>query len=120
LRYLAVHVLKIDQSFVRNLLTGAEAQAIVQNAIELSVAFRCAVIVEGAETDPDRVLDRARRVKYMMGVVHFSLCCTGVLQLCMVMDAKTVCSFHHHIGTADSKYLSAWVASMASRARHWR
>ena len=51
LKHLAVQVLKIDQSFVRDLLADAEAQAIVQGVIGLSVAFRRGVIAEGVETE---------------------------------------------------------------------
>jgi diguanylate cyclase (GGDEF)-like protein/PAS domain S-box-containing protein len=50
LRKLPVHVLKIDQSFVRDALTDAEARAIVEGVIGLSKAFRREVIAEGVET----------------------------------------------------------------------
>ena len=51
LKHLPVQSLKIDQSFVRNLLVDADAQAIVEGVIGLSVAFRREVIAEGVETD---------------------------------------------------------------------
>jgi len=51
LKHLSVQVLKIDQSFVRNLLIDADAQAIVEGVIGLSAAFRREVIAEGVETD---------------------------------------------------------------------
>ena len=51
LKHLAVQVLKIDQSFVRDLLVDADAAAIVQGIIGLSIAFRRGVIAEGVETD---------------------------------------------------------------------
>ena len=51
LKNLAVHLLKIDQSFVRYLLVDTEARAIVEGVIGLSVAFRRQVIAEGVETD---------------------------------------------------------------------
>ncbi|MBK8755351.1 MAG: EAL domain-containing protein [Candidatus Competibacteraceae bacterium] len=51
LKNLAVHLLKIDQSFVRDLLVDSEARAIVEGVIGLSVAFRRKVIAEGVETD---------------------------------------------------------------------
>jgi diguanylate cyclase (GGDEF)-like protein/PAS domain S-box-containing protein len=51
LKHLAVQVLKIDQSFVRDLLVDVDAEAIVQGIIGLSVAFRRGVIAEGVETD---------------------------------------------------------------------
>jgi diguanylate cyclase (GGDEF)-like protein/PAS domain S-box-containing protein len=51
LKHLPVQVLKIDQSFVRDLLVDADARAIVEGVIGLSVAFRREVIAEGVETD---------------------------------------------------------------------
>jgi diguanylate cyclase (GGDEF)-like protein len=50
LKNLPVEILKIDQSFVRDLLTDAEARAIVEGVIGLSRAFRRMVIAEGVET----------------------------------------------------------------------
>ncbi|MCP5159567.1 MAG: EAL domain-containing protein [Gammaproteobacteria bacterium] len=50
LKHLPVQLLKIDQSFVRDLLVDAEAQAIVEGIIGLSAAFRREVIAEGVET----------------------------------------------------------------------
>ncbi|QQS53660.1 MAG: EAL domain-containing protein [Candidatus Competibacteraceae bacterium] len=50
LRHLPVQLLKIDQSFVRDLLADTEAQAIVEGVIGLSAAFRREVIAEGVET----------------------------------------------------------------------
>ncbi|MCC6134436.1 MAG: EAL domain-containing protein [Candidatus Contendobacter sp.] len=50
LQHLPVQLLKIDQSFVRNLLVDADAQAIVEGVIGLSAAFRREVIAEGVET----------------------------------------------------------------------
>ena len=47
LKDLAVHRLKIDQSFVRDLLVDAKARLIVESVIELSVAFRRQVIAKG-------------------------------------------------------------------------
>ncbi|HAS84381.1 MAG TPA: diguanylate cyclase, partial [Verrucomicrobia bacterium] len=51
LKNLAVQVLKIDQSFVRDLLVDSEARAIVEGVIGLSIAFRRQVIAEGVETE---------------------------------------------------------------------
>ena len=53
LKNLAVQVLKIDQSFVRDMLVDIEARAIVEGVIGLSVAFHRQVIAEGVETDAD-------------------------------------------------------------------
>jgi EAL domain-containing protein (putative c-di-GMP-specific phosphodiesterase class I) len=50
LKRLPVDLLKIDQSFVREMLTDAEALAIVKGVIGLSEAFRRGVIAEGVET----------------------------------------------------------------------
>ena len=50
LKCLPVQALKIDRSFVREMLADAEALAIVQGVIGLSVAFRRDVIAEGVET----------------------------------------------------------------------
>ena len=50
LKHLPVQFLKIDQSFVRDMLTDREAQAIVEGVIGLSGAFRREVIAEGVET----------------------------------------------------------------------
>ncbi len=50
LRKLPVHTLKIDQSFVRNMLTDPEDLGIVHGVIELAAAFHRQVIAEGVET----------------------------------------------------------------------
>jgi EAL domain-containing protein (putative c-di-GMP-specific phosphodiesterase class I) len=50
LRKLPVHTLKIDQSFVRNMLTDAEDLGIVRSVIELADVFHRQVIAEGVET----------------------------------------------------------------------
>lgn len=51
LRELPVAVLKIDQSFVRNVLENAEDQAILRGVIGLAAAFGREVIAEGVETE---------------------------------------------------------------------
>jgi diguanylate cyclase (GGDEF)-like protein/PAS domain S-box-containing protein len=51
LRELPVAVLKIDQSFVRNVLENAEDQAILRGVISLAAAFGREVIAEGVETE---------------------------------------------------------------------
>jgi diguanylate cyclase (GGDEF)-like protein/PAS domain S-box-containing protein len=49
LKGLRVKTLKIDQSFVRNMLEDADDLAILQGVIGLAEAFRCQVIAEGVE-----------------------------------------------------------------------
>ncbi len=50
LRHLKVALIKIDQSFVRNMLTDADDLAILQGVIGLAAAFKRQVIAEGVET----------------------------------------------------------------------
>ncbi len=50
LRKLPVDTLKIDQSFVRDMLTNPDDLSIVQGVIELAAAFHRRVIAEGVET----------------------------------------------------------------------
>ncbi len=50
LRQLPVHTLKIDQSFVRDMLVDADDLAIVRGIIELARVFNRAVVAEGVET----------------------------------------------------------------------
>jgi diguanylate cyclase (GGDEF)-like protein/PAS domain S-box-containing protein len=50
LRRLRVALLKIDQSFVRDMLDNPDDQAILKGIIGLAAAFKCEVIAEGVET----------------------------------------------------------------------
>ena len=50
LRDLAVDVLKIDRSFVKDMLTSAGDLAILRGVIGFAQAFECDVIAEGVET----------------------------------------------------------------------
>jgi diguanylate cyclase (GGDEF)-like protein/PAS domain S-box-containing protein len=50
LRRLPAHLIKIDQSFVRNMLVDTEDLAIIEGIVGLAKAFRRSVIAEGVET----------------------------------------------------------------------
>ncbi|MFT5549618.1 MAG: diguanylate cyclase (GGDEF)-like protein/PAS domain S-box-containing protein [Candidatus Azotimanducaceae bacterium] len=50
LRHLPVHMIKIDQSFVRDMLDDADDLAIVKGVVGLAKAFQRDVIAEGVET----------------------------------------------------------------------
>ena len=50
LKRLPVQVLKIDRSFVHNMLVDAQDRAIVEGVISLSGTFGCVVVAEGVET----------------------------------------------------------------------
>ena len=51
LKHLPAEMIKIDQSFVRDMLTDVDDLAIVRGVVGLSVAFGRAVIAEGVETE---------------------------------------------------------------------
>ena len=57
LKRLPVDVLKIDRSFVHNMLTDGEDLAIVQGVIGLARTFECTVVAEGVES-----VEQARRL----------------------------------------------------------
>jgi diguanylate cyclase (GGDEF)-like protein/PAS domain S-box-containing protein len=50
LKRLPVQVLKVDRSFVMNMLSDAQDRAIVEGVISLSKTFGCVVVAEGVET----------------------------------------------------------------------
>jgi EAL domain-containing protein (putative c-di-GMP-specific phosphodiesterase class I) len=51
LKRLPLDLLKIDRSFIHNMLGDAQDMAIVEGVIGLSKTFRCTVVAEGVETD---------------------------------------------------------------------
>jgi diguanylate cyclase (GGDEF)-like protein/PAS domain S-box-containing protein len=51
LKRLPLDLLKIDRSFIHNMLGDAQDLAIVEGVIGLSKTFRCTVVAEGVETD---------------------------------------------------------------------
>ena len=70
LKRLPVQALKIDRSFVRNMLTDAQDRAIVENVINLSRTFDCQVVAEGVETAAQArmLLDMGCAVGQGMGI----------------------------------------------------
>jgi EAL domain-containing protein (putative c-di-GMP-specific phosphodiesterase class I) len=50
-RRLPVETLKIDQTFVRDMLEDAEARRIVESVVRLAQGFNRSVIAEGVETE---------------------------------------------------------------------
>ncbi len=50
LKRLPAHIIKIDQSFVRNMLIDQEDHFIVDGVVKLAAAFKRSVIAEGVET----------------------------------------------------------------------
>ncbi len=67
LRHFPVDVLKIDQSFVRELLDGRAALAIIEAIIALAGALGMQSVAEGVETDAQRILLRERGCNAMQG-----------------------------------------------------
>ena len=70
LKRLPVQVLKIDRSFVHNMLTDPQDRAIVEGVISLSRTFDCQVVAEGVETAAQArvLLDMGCAVGQGMGI----------------------------------------------------
>ncbi len=70
LRQLPVQVLKIDRSFVHNMLADPQDRAIVEGVISLSRTFDCQVVAEGVETAAQArvLLDMGCEVGQGMGI----------------------------------------------------
>ena len=70
LKRLPVQVLKIDRSFVHNMLADPQDRAIVEGVISLSRTFDCLVVAEGVETAAQArvLLDMGCEVGQGMGI----------------------------------------------------
>ena len=70
LKRLPVQALKIDRSFVHNMLDDGQDRAIVENVINLSHTFDCQVVAEGVETAAQArvLLDMGCEVGQGMGI----------------------------------------------------
>jgi diguanylate cyclase (GGDEF)-like protein/PAS domain S-box-containing protein len=70
LKRLPVQVLKIDRSFVHNMLSDPQDRAIVEGVISLSRTFDCLVVAEGVETAAQArvLLDMGCEVGQGMGI----------------------------------------------------
>ncbi len=67
LRHLPANIIKIDQSFVRDMLEDKNDYAIVEGVIALSKAFKLKVIAEGVETEAHGVMLLELGCQYAQG-----------------------------------------------------
>jgi EAL domain-containing protein (putative c-di-GMP-specific phosphodiesterase class I) len=72
LRHLSAPEIKIDKSFVHDMLTNGEDRAIIEGIIALGRAFQCCVIAEGVETSGqiDRLLELGCKLMQGFGIAH--------------------------------------------------
>jgi EAL domain-containing protein (putative c-di-GMP-specific phosphodiesterase class I) len=67
LQHLAVDVVKIDRSYVRNLSTSSEQQIVLRDLVDLIKCFGFATVAEGVESAEDETFVRAAGVGYLQG-----------------------------------------------------
>ena len=67
LKRFPVDTLKIDQSFVRDVLIDPDDAAITEAIISIAEKLRLRVVAEGVETEPQRDFLRARGCTEMQG-----------------------------------------------------
>src|SRR5262249_26439588 len=64
---LPVHALKVDRSFVVNMLDDPSAPTLVQTIISLALSLRLKVVAEGVETEPQANMLRLLRCHELQG-----------------------------------------------------
>jgi len=107
LRHLTINTVKIDQSFVRNMIDDPDDMAIVESVIALSRAFKREVIAEGVED-----------IEH--GVFLINLGCSMAQGYCIArpMPANAVADwvkhYHHHPAWIDcAKHsLNSWLSQL--------
>lgn len=70
LRQFPVHVIKIDQSFVRNMDTDADDAAIIEAVLNLGRSLKIEVVAEGIETQRQEASLRALGCRYAQGFLY--------------------------------------------------
>ena len=70
LRHFPLDFLKIDQSFVRDMLSDPNGEAIVRSIIALGHSLNFQIIAEGVETDAQRAYLRATGCDQMQGYLY--------------------------------------------------
>ncbi len=90
LKHLPVNVLKIDQSFVRQLTTSAKDASIVKAIIALARSLNLEVVAEGVETEQQGAVLRAERCFEMQGYYFSHPVSAGDLAARLAQRAGTV------------------------------